>query len=60
LLPRPRTPDMASSPEYLRIKQQLRDLITEESLKAMGGELKDSGLAGFDVAVGPKGVAELI
>jgi NitT/TauT family transport system ATP-binding protein len=60
LLPRPRTPDMASSPEYLRIKQQLRDLITEESLKAMGGELKDSGLAGFDVEVGPKGVAELI
>ncbi len=59
-LPRPRTPDMASSPEYLQIKQQLRELITEESLKAMGGELKDSGLAGFDVEVGPKGVAELV
>ena len=59
-LPRPRTPDMANSPEYLQIKQQLRDLISEESLKAMGGELKDSGLAGFDVEVGPQGVAELI
>ncbi|MEW6415164.1 MAG: ABC transporter ATP-binding protein [Pseudomonadota bacterium] len=59
-LVRPRTPDMALSPEYLRIKQQLRDLITEESLKAMGGELKDSGLAGFGMEVGPQGVAELI
>jgi len=59
-LPRPRTPDMALSPEYLQIKQQLRDLITEESLKAMGGELKDSGLAGFGMEVGPQGVAELI
>lgn len=59
-LPRPRTPDMALSPEYLQLKQQLRDLIAEESLKAMGGELKDSGLAGFDIEVGPQGVAELI
>lgn len=57
---RPRTPDMALSPEYLEIKQQLRDLISEESLKAMGGELKDSGLAGFGIEVGPQGVAELI
>jgi NitT/TauT family transport system ATP-binding protein len=59
-LPRPRTPDMALSPEYLRIKQELRALITEESLKAMGGELKDSGLAGFAIEVGPQGVVELI
>jgi NitT/TauT family transport system ATP-binding protein len=59
-LPRPRTPDMASTPEYLAIKTKLRNLISEESLKAMGGELKDSGLAGFDIEVGPQGVAELI
>ena len=59
-LPRPRTPDMALSPEFLKIKQQLRDLISEESLKAMGGELLDSGLAGFGIEVGPQGVAELI
>jgi hypothetical protein len=26
----------------------------------MGGELKDSGLAGFGMEVGPQGVAELI
>jgi NitT/TauT family transport system ATP-binding protein len=59
-LPRPRTPDMASSHEYLQIRKQLRDLISEESLKAMGGELKDSGLAGFGIKVGPKGVGEFI
>jgi len=59
-LPRPRTPEMASTPEYLAIKTKLRNLISEESLKAMGGELKDSGLAGFDIEVGPQGVAELI
>ena len=59
-LPRPRTPDMASTPEYLALKHKLRNLISEESLKAMGGELKDGGLAGFGMEVGPEGVAELI
>lgn len=59
-LPRPRTPDMAATPEYLAIKHKLRNLITEESLKAMGGELLEGGLGGFGVEVGPKGVAELI
>lgn len=59
-LPRPRTPDIAITPEYLAIKHKLRNLISEESLKAMGGELKDGGLGGFDIDVGPQGVAELI
>lgn len=59
-LPRPRTPDMAATPEYLAIKHKLRNLITEESLKAMGGELLEGGLGGFDIEVGPQGVAELI
>ena len=59
-LPRPRTPEMASTPEYLAIKHKLRNLISEESLKAMGGELKDGGLGGFNIEVGPHGVAELI
>lgn len=59
-LPRPRTPDMASTPEYLALKQKLRNLISEESLQAMGNELKDGGLSGFDIEVGPQGVAELI
>ncbi|MHB1186456.1 ABC transporter ATP-binding protein [Thiobacillus sp.] len=59
-LPRPRTPDMASSPEYLTIKHKLRNLISEESLKAMGGELKDGGLGGFSIEVGPEGITELV
>ena len=59
-LPRPRTPEMATMPEYLAIKHKLRNLISEESLKAMGGELKEGGLGGFSINVGPEGVAELV
>ena len=59
-LPRPRTPDMVLTPEYLALKQKLRNLISEESLHAMGNELKEGGLSGFDIEVGPQGVAELI
>ncbi len=59
-LPRPRMPEMLSSPEFLAIKHKLRNLISEESLKAMGGELKDGGLSGFGINVGPGGVAELV
>lgn len=60
LLPRPRTPEMLASAEFLQLKAMLRNLIREESLKAMGGELKDGGLAGFELEVGPKGVSELV
>ena len=59
-LPRPRSPDIVLTPEFLAIKQHLRELINAESLIAMGGELKDGGLEGFELAVGPKGVAELL
>lgn len=59
-LPRPRTPDMVSSAEYLAIKHKLRNLISEESLKAMGGELKDGGLGGFSIEVGPGGITQLV
>lgn len=58
-LPRPRVPEMMDSPEFLRLRHELHALIREESLKAMGGEVKE-GLGGFDIAVGPKGVKELI
>jgi NitT/TauT family transport system ATP-binding protein len=46
-LPRPRTPDMTSSPTFLALVRQLKSLIREESLAAMGGELDASGLAGI-------------
>ena len=59
-LPRPRSPDMTTSKPYLDLKLQLRELIREESLKAMGGELKEGGLSGFGMNVGPEGVKELV
>lgn len=49
-LPRPRTPEMVSSPEFLKLRAQIVDLIREESLKAMGNELQQGSLlAGFNV-----------
>jgi len=59
-LARPRSPEMMASPAFLALKAELKQLIREESLKAMGGELKESGLSGFMTDVGPGGVAELI
>ncbi len=59
-LPRPRTPEMMGSPEFIALVRQLRGLIREESLAAMGGELKEGGLSGFDIEVGPQGVGELV
>jgi NitT/TauT family transport system ATP-binding protein len=59
-LPRPRTPEMTYTPEFIALVQQLKGLIREESLAAMGSELKDGGLSGFGVEVGPKGVGEMV
>ena len=55
-LPRPRTAEMTSSPEFLAIHRTLKALIREESLAAMGGELKDGGLGGHDWHLGTEGV----
>lgn len=59
-LPRPRTPEMTYTPEFIGLVQQLKALIREESLAAMGSELKDGGLSGFGVEVGPRGVEEMV
>jgi NitT/TauT family transport system ATP-binding protein len=59
-LPRPRTPEMTYTPEFIGLVQQLKGLIREESLAAMGSELKEGGLSGFGVEVGPKGVGEMV
>ena len=59
-LPRPRTPEMTYTPEFIGLVQQLKALIREESLAAMGSELKDGGLSGFGVEVGPRGVEEIV
>ncbi len=47
-LPRPRTPEMMSSPTFHALVRQLKALIREESLAAMGGELTQGGLRGMD------------
>ena len=59
-LPRPRTPEMTASTEFIAMVQRLKALIRKESLAAMGSELKDGGLSGFSMAVGPSGVAEML
>jgi NitT/TauT family transport system ATP-binding protein len=59
-LPRPRTMEMTSSAPFLALVQQLKSLIREESLAAMGSELTDGGLQGFGVQVGPGGVESVL
>jgi NitT/TauT family transport system ATP-binding protein len=59
-LPRPRTPEMTYTPAFVELVQRLKALIREESLAAMGSELKDGGLTGFSMAVGPQGVKEVV
>jgi NitT/TauT family transport system ATP-binding protein len=59
-LPRPRTPEMTYTPDFVELVQRLKALIREESLAAMGSELKEGGLAGFTMSVGPQGVKEVV
>jgi NitT/TauT family transport system ATP-binding protein len=58
-LPRPRKPEMTDTAEFINLVQELKSLIRAESLAAMGPEIKDRGLAGFGMKVGPTGVEEL-
>ena len=44
---------------YENLVQELKGLIREESLAAMAPEIKDRGLSGFGMKVGPKGVGEI-
>lgn len=59
-LPRPRTAEMTASTEFIAMVQKLKSLIREESLASMGAELKEGGLRGFDMQVGPQGVSEVV
>jgi NitT/TauT family transport system ATP-binding protein len=58
-LPRPRTSEMTDTAEFISLVQQLKGLIREESLAAMGPEIKSRGISGFGMNVGPKGVGEI-
>ena len=59
-LPRPRTSQMTYSVEFIGLVRQLKALIREESLAAMGSELKDGGLRGFGMEVGPSGIENVV
>jgi NitT/TauT family transport system ATP-binding protein len=59
-LPRPRTAAMTDTPEFIALVRKLKGLIREESLAAMGSELKGGGLGGFQIEVGPQGVGQLL
>ncbi|HEX6706655.1 MAG TPA: ABC transporter ATP-binding protein [Albitalea sp.] len=58
-LPRPRTPDMMATPTFHALVRQLKALIREESLAAMGGELGSTGLQGLDHHLGREGLKAL-
>jgi NitT/TauT family transport system ATP-binding protein len=59
-LPRPRTPEMTASPTFQALVRQLKALIREESLTAMGGELVSGGLQGMDHRFGHDGMNALV
>lgn len=59
-LARPRTAEMTASAEFTGMVQRLKSLIRAESLASMGAELKDGGLKGFGISVGPKGLADVV
>jgi NitT/TauT family transport system ATP-binding protein len=59
-LPRPRTPEMMSTPQFAAMVGSIRSLIREESLAAMGGELSDGGLAGLSTEIGPRGMSSVV
>jgi len=59
-LPRPRTAAMTESPEFMRLVHELKRLIREESLAAMGSELHVGGISGFEMDIGPEGVKNVL
>jgi NitT/TauT family transport system ATP-binding protein len=50
---------MTETTEFMKLVRELKGLIREESLAAMGPEIKNRGLSGFGMKVGPKGVGEI-
>jgi NitT/TauT family transport system ATP-binding protein len=51
---------MTYSTQFIELVQRLKGLIREESLAAMGSELKDGGLGGFSMEVGPLGMENVV
>jgi NitT/TauT family transport system ATP-binding protein len=59
-LPRPRKAGMTETPQFMMLVRELKGLIREESIAAMGSELKSGGLTGFSMEIGPKGVNSVL
>jgi NitT/TauT family transport system ATP-binding protein len=59
-LARPRTAQMFNTLEFTDLVQQLKSLIREESLAAMGSELEAGGVTGFSMDVGPDGIDKVM
>ena len=59
-LPRPRAAGISDSAHFMELVHKLKGLIREESLAAMGSELKSGGLTGFGMDIGPKGVDSVV
>jgi NitT/TauT family transport system ATP-binding protein len=51
---------MMDTPEFAGLVRAIKKLIREESLAAMGGELRDGGYAGLSTEIGPEGVAHVL
>jgi len=59
-LPRPRKPEMMDTPEFGALIRDIKKLIREESLAAMGSELSQGGCEGLSTDVGPEGVRHVL
>jgi NitT/TauT family transport system ATP-binding protein len=59
-LPRPRQQSMMMSSEFLALRRGLMSLISEESLKAMGGEVNDDALQGLAIDTHGHTLSEMI
>jgi len=59
-LERPRRQDMMMSSEFLGLRRGLMSLIREESIKAMGGEIRDLGMQGLNIELHGQSLADVI
>ena len=59
-LPRPRKPEMMDTPEFGALIRDIKKMIREESLAAMGSELSQGGCEGLSTDVGPEGVRHVL
>ena len=59
-LERPRQQSMMMSSEFLGLRRGLMSLIREESIKAMGGEITETGMQGLNIELQGHSLADVI